>query len=111
MKPILDKRIGKNSKLESTPEKKIGKNLYKELKLTPAKKIGKSLNKKLKLSFTYNNMYLREKAAMSITKTRSKVYELKTYNKAISNPIHSIKWQQFIEEKIHNLEIHHTWEY
>ena len=94
-----------------TLDKKIGKNLYKELELTPSKKIGKSLNKKLKPSFTNNDMHLRKKAAIFIIKTSNKVYEPKTYNKVIANQIYDIRWQQAIEEEIHNLEIYYTWKY
>lgn len=88
---IFDKKIGKNSKLDSISNNKINKNLYKELKLTFVKKIGKSLNKILKSSFIFNNIHLRKKIAISITKTSSKVYKPKIYNRAITNPIYSIR--------------------
>ena len=72
---IFDERIGENSELKPTLDKKIGKNSYKELKSTSAKKIGKSLNKKLGPSFAYNDMHLKKQAVMLITETSSKIYE------------------------------------
>ena len=44
--------------------------------------------------------------AKSITKTSSKIYELKTYDKAINNPINRNKWQEAIDEKFYNLDSH-----
>ena len=92
MKPTLNKKIDKKSELGPTLDKRIDKNLYKELGLTPTKKINKSLNKKLRPSFVHNDMHLRKKTAISIIKTNSKVYKLKIYDEAITNPIHSIRW-------------------
>ena len=109
--PTPDERIGENSELGPTPDERIGENSYQELGPTPAKKIGKSLNKKLGPSFAHNDMHLRKEAAMSITETSSKVYEPKSYDEAIADPIHGTRWRQAIEEEIHNLEIYHTWEY
>ena len=86
-----NEKIDKNLKLKSSPDEKIGDNLYKKLESTLAKKIGKNLNNKLSLSFTYNNMHLRKKFAILITRTNKKVYKSKTYNKAITNLIHSTK--------------------
>ena len=39
---------------------------------------------------------------MSIIETSSKVYEPKTYDEVIADPIHGTRWRQAIEE-IHNL--------
>ena len=69
------------------------KNSYKELGPTLTKKISKSLNKKLGLSFIYNDIYLKKEIIILIIKTKSKIYELKTYDKVIINPIYNIKWQ------------------
>ena len=69
------------------------------------------MNKKLRPSFTHNDMHLRKEAVMSIIETNSKVYEPKSYDKAIANPIYGTRWRQAIEKEIHNLKIHHTWEY
>ena len=109
--PTFDKKIGKNSELRPIPNKKIGENLFKELKLILAKKISKNLNKKLKLKFIYNDHHLKKETIMMIIETSSKVYKLKTYNKVIANLIHNTRWQQSIKKEINNLKIYHTWKY
>ena len=43
-------------------------------------------------------MYLRKKAAILIIKVSKIIYKSKTYDKAIANPIYSIKWQQAIKK-------------
>lgn len=48
---------------------------------------------------------------MSITKTCSKIYELKSYDEAVNNLIHSQRWRETIENKLQNLENHQTWKY
>lgn len=48
--------------------------------------------------------------AMSATEISSKVYEPKTYNEAINDPIHGRRWKEAIEDEIKNLENHHTWD-
>ena len=80
LKPTPNKKIGKNLELELIFNKKIGKNSYNELKPTFIKKISKNLNKKLKPRFTHNDIYLRKKVAILITKTNKKVYKQKTYD-------------------------------
>lgn len=40
------------------------------------------------------------KLAKSLIKTSSKVHELKTYNKAIDNPIHGKRWHKAIDNKL-----------
>lgn len=89
--PTPNKRISENLELEPTPDERIDENLYKELGPTPSKKIDKSLNKELGPSFTHNDIYLRKKAVMSITKTSGKVYEPKTYHEIIADPIHGTR--------------------
>ncbi len=49
--------------------------------------------------------------AMSITESTSKIHEPKTYDEAISDPIHGRRWREVIGEELQNLESHHTWEY
>lgn len=49
--------------------------------------------------------------AMSATETSSKIYEPKTYEEAMSDPVHSRQWREAIEEEIQNLEKDSTWEY
>lgn len=48
---------------------------------------------------------------MSATEISSKVYEPKTYDKAINDPIYGRRWKEAIKDEIQNLENHHTWEY
>lgn len=48
---------------------------------------------------------------MSAMEIRSKVYKPKIYDKTINNPIHSRRGKETIEDKIQNLENHHTLEY
>lgn len=48
---------------------------------------------------------------MSATEVGSKIYEPRTYDKAIANLIHGQKWKDAIEEELSNLEQHNTWEY
>ena len=48
---------------------------------------------------------------MSVTETCSKIYELETYEKAISNPVYSQYRKTAIEKKIQNLENYYTYEY
>ena len=93
LRPTPGEKIGKNSELGLTPNEKIGENSYKELRPTLAEKIGKSLNKKLEPSFAHNDKLLRKEAAISIIETSSKVYKPKTYDKAIIDIIHSIRWR------------------
>lgn len=45
---------------------------------------------------------------MSMAETSSRVYEPKTYEEAITDPIHSRQWKEAIEEEIQNLENHQT---
>lgn len=45
---------------------------------------------------------------MSATEISSKVHEPATYEEAISDPIHSRRWKEAIEEEIQNLEDHYT---
>ena len=90
---ISIKRIGKNLELGPTFYKKIGENSYKKLRPTLTKKIGKSSNKRLGPSFIYNNRYLKKKIVILIKKTNSTIYEPKTYDEAIADLIHSIRWQ------------------
>lgn len=52
-----------------------------------------------------------EERNMSVTEISSKIYELKTYKEAISNPIHSREWKKAIKEEIQNLKDHQTWEF
>lgn len=47
---------------------------------------------------------------MSMTETSSRVYEPKTYEEAITDPIYSRQWKEAIEEEIQNLENYQTWE-
>ena len=101
-----NENIDKNSKLRPAFDKKISKNLCKELRLILTKKIGKSLNKKLGTSFIYNNMHLKKKAAISIIEISSKIYKSKIYDKAIANLIHGTRWWQAMEKKIRNLKIY-----
>ena len=49
--------------------------------------------------------------AMSMTETSSKIYEPKSYDKAINDPIHGRQWREAIEEELPTLENHQTWEY
>lgn len=48
---------------------------------------------------------------MSATEVSSKIHEPRTYEEAISDPIHARQWKEAIEEEIQNLENHSTWEY
>ena len=48
---------------------------------------------------------------MSISKASSKFRELKTYKDAISDLIYGRQWKDAVEEELHNLESHHTWEF
>lgn len=45
---------------------------------------------------------------MSATEVSSKVHELAIYEEVISNPVHLQCWKKAIQEKIQNLENHHT---
>ena len=56
-------------------------------------------------------MHLKKEATISIIETSSKIYKPKSYDKTIADPIYGTRWRQAIEEKIHNLEIYHTWKY
>ena len=49
--------------------------------------------------------------AMSMTKASSKIHEPKSYDEAISDPIHGRRWREAIEEELQNLKNHQTWEY
>lgn len=46
--------------------------------------------------------------AMSITETCSKIYEPKSYNKTMNNPIYCQRWRETIENKLQNLENYQT---
>lgn len=48
---------------------------------------------------------------MSITKVSSKIYKPKSYNKAISTPIHGRWWKKAIKEELQNFKNHQTKEY
>lgn len=48
---------------------------------------------------------------MSAIKVSSKVHKSTTYEKAISNPVHSKRWKKAIQGEMQNLENQHTWEY
>lgn len=48
---------------------------------------------------------------MSISESSSKIHEPKTYEEAVSDPIHGRQWRDAVEEELHNLESHHTWEF
>lgn len=91
LESTFDKKIGKNLELKPSSNKKIVKNLYKELGLTLTNKISRNLNKKLWPSFTYSHMYLKKKTAILIIKINNKVYKLKTYNEIITNLIYCIR--------------------
>lgn len=49
--------------------------------------------------------------AMSITEANSKVYEPKTYDKAVNDPIYGRQWKDTVDEELFNLESHNTWEF
>ena len=49
--------------------------------------------------------------AMSATEISSKIHEPSNYDEAISDPVHGRKWREAIEEELHNLEQHNSWEY
>lgn len=49
--------------------------------------------------------------AISAIEVDSKIYEPRTYNNAITDPVHGQKWKDTIKEKLSNLEQHNTWEY
>ena len=51
------------------------------------------------------------KLAKSVTKTSSKIWELKTYDETISNFIHGNRQKEAIDEKLWNLDFYHTWSY
>lgn len=46
--------------------------------------------------------------AKSVTETRSKVREPKTYNEAISDLIHGNRWRKAVDEELWNLDAHRT---
>lgn len=46
-----------------------------------------------------------------MTETSSKIYEPKTYNETVKDPIHGRQWREAIEEELQNLENHQTWVY
>ena len=48
---------------------------------------------------------------MLISETSSKIREFKIYKDAISNLIYGRQWKDVVEEKLHSLESHHTWEF
>lgn len=52
-----------------------------------------------------------QELAMSISESSSKIHKPKTYEEAVSNPIHGRQWRDAVEEELHNLESHHTWEF
>lgn len=56
----------------------------------------------------YNDTNGTLEKIMSVAKTNSKVYEPKTYEEVIMDPIHSKQYGNIIEEKIQNLENHQT---
>ena len=88
---IFDEKIDKNLELRPIFNEKIGENLYKKLWLTLAKKISKSLKKMLKTSFIHNNIHFKKKVAIFILETNTKIYEPKIYNEIIVNLIYDIK--------------------
>ena len=48
---------------------------------------------------------------MSISEASSKIHKPTSYKEAISDPIHGRQWKDAVEEKLYNLESHHTWEF
>lgn len=52
-----------------------------------------------------------EEVAMSITKTTSKIYEPRLYDKAVNDPIYGRRWRETIEKELQNLESHQTWDH
>ena len=49
--------------------------------------------------------------AKLVAETSSKVQEPKTYDEAISDPIHGNRWRETIDEELWNLDLHQTWSY
>lgn len=48
---------------------------------------------------------------MSISEASSKIHEPTSYEDAISDSIYGRQWKDAVEEELHNLESHHTWEF
>lgn len=46
----------------------------------------------------HDNLNVPSKKIMSMTETSSRVHEPKTYEEAITDPIHSRQWKEAIEE-------------
>lgn len=75
----------------------------RELPKDPARDIGghNDLNNEIKVN----------KIIISATKTNSKIYELRTYKKAVLNPIYAKQQKKIIEKDIQNLKNHQTWKF
>ena len=57
----------------------------------------------------YNKIAFEQ--AMSATEINSKLYKLRTYDKAINKPIYGRCKKKAIEDEMENLENYYTWEY
>lgn len=52
-----------------------------------------------------------QELAVSISESSSNIHEPASYEEAISDPKHGRQWRDAVEEELHNLESHHTWEF
>lgn len=57
-----------------------------------------------------NNIEEKE-VAMLFTKINNKIYEPKSYDKTINDPIHGRHWRETIEKKLQNLKSHQIQKY
>lgn len=52
-----------------------------------------------------------KEVAILITKIISKIYEPRSYNETVNDPVHGCCWRKIIKEELQNLKNYQIWKY
>lgn len=63
------------------------------------------------ITISAENNIKEQNIVMLLTEINNKIYEPKSYDKAIDNLIYTHCWRKAIEKELQNLESHQTWKY
>lgn len=98
---LKKKALVEEPRLRQTPQKNSTK-LCIEIRKEPPRKLWN------KTTIRSDNNIKEQEVAILLTGTNNKIHELKIYNKAIDDPVHSRHSRETISKELQNLESHQT---